>query len=234
MIVFENVFKRYGKVKVLDNVDLKVLPGEFVTIIGPSGAGKSTLLHLLIGAERLSGGKISVDGYGVNNMNERSLQYYRRRVGMVFQDYNLLKAKNVFENVAFALEVCGYKNEDVKNRVNAVLNVVGLSNKHRSFVHQLSGGERQRVAIARALVHNPRIIAADEPTGNLDPKTAKEIIKLLLEINKSGTTVILTTHNTDLTDYIKKRVVSLEDGRVISDRKSAGYHPPKVKDNDTE
>jgi len=232
MIIFEDVSKRYGKVKVLDSVDLQVQPGEFITIIGPSGAGKSTLLHLLIGAEKLSGGSISVDGFTVNNMNEKSLQYFRRKVGMVFQDYKLLQAKDVFENVAFALEVCGFKNEDIKSRVSAVLEVVGLSRKHRNFVHQLSGGERQRVAIARALVHNPRIIAADEPTGNLDPKTAKEIIKLLLEINKSGTTVLLTTHNTDLTDYIKKRVVSLEEGRVVSDRKSAGYHPVKISDDE--
>ncbi|MBU0667602.1 ATP-binding cassette domain-containing protein, partial [Patescibacteria group bacterium] len=161
----------------------------------------------------------------VNNMRGRALQYFRRRIGVVFQDYKLLNQKNVFENVAFALEVCGFEREEVKNRAHEVLAIVGLGKKQHQFPHQLSGGEKQRTAIARALVHNPGLIVADEPTGNLDPDTALEIIELLLKINESGTTVILTTHNKDLVDFIKRRVIKLDGGRMVSDRKAAGYNP---------
>lgn len=224
MIVFENVTKRYGRVAVLDRLNLSILRGEFVSVIGPSGAGKSTLIHCLSGAEKIQHGKISVDGYVVNEMDERALQYFRRRIGVVFQDYKLLPQKNVYENVAFALEVCGYETADIKKRVPEVLETVGLHEKFRQFPHQLSGGEKQRLATARALVHNPSLLLADEPTGNLDPVTAKGIIDLFLKINKDGITVILTTHNPLLVDHIRKRVVKMDKGKVVSDRQHSGYH----------
>ncbi|MCC7197149.1 cell division ATP-binding protein FtsE [Candidatus Peregrinibacteria bacterium] len=224
MIVFENVTKKYGKTAVLDKVNLTIENGEFVSLIGPSGAGKSTFVYTLIGAEKIDSGSIMVDGYTVNTMKDRAIQFYRRRIGVVFQDYKLLPQKNVYENVAFALEVCGFEREDIKKRVPEVLDIVGLKGKARQFPHQLSGGERQRVAIARALVHNPGLIVADEPTGNLDPKTALEIIDLLLKINAEGTTILLTTHNKELVDFLKRRVVTLEDGKVANDRKGAGYN----------
>lgn len=223
MIEFEKVSKKYGKVKVLDNIDLSIQHGEFVTFIGPSGAGKSTLVYSLIGAEPIAGGNIKIDGYAVNKLKGRALQYFRRRIGVVFQDYKLLAQKNVYENVAFALEVCGFDRSDIKKRVKEVLDIVGLSRKQKQFPHQLSGGEKQRTAIARALVHYPSLIVADEPTGNLDPDTAQDIIDLLMKINENGTTVLLTTHNSHLVDSIQKRVVKLKEGKVASDRKSAGY-----------
>jgi len=223
MIVFDKVTKKYGRVTVLDKVDLIIRPGEFVSVVGASGAGKSTLVYALIGAEKIQQGNISVDGYTVNKMRDKAMQFYRRRIGVVFQDYKLLQQKSVYENVAFALEVCGFERSDIKKRVPEVIGIVGLERQHKQFPHQLSGGERQRAAIARALVHNPGLIVADEPTGNLDPKTAKEIIDLLLKINSQGTTVILTTHNKELVDYIQKRVVTLSEGKVVSDRKG-GYH----------
>jgi cell division transport system ATP-binding protein len=218
MIEFKDVSKKYGRHTVLDNVNLKIGNGEFVSIIGPSGAGKSTLVYALIGAEKIQHGNILVDGYTVNKMNDKALQYFRRRIGVVFQDYKLLQQKNVYENVAFAMEVCGFERTEIKKRVPEVLEIVGLHKMHRQFPHQLSGGERQRVAIARALVHNPGLVVADEPTGNLDPKTAREIADLLLKINKEGATVILATHNYDLIKRIGKRVVTLEEGRVVDDK----------------
>lgn len=224
MIVFENVTKKYGRTAVLDKLNLSILRGEFVSVIGPSGAGKSTLIFALMGAEKIQHGKISVDGYVINQMNDRALQYFRRRIGVVFQDYKLLPQKNVYENVAFALEVCGYESADIKKRVPEVLEIVGLHERHRQFPHQLSGGEKQRVAIARALVHNPSLLLADEPTGNLDPMTAKGIIDLFLKINNDGITVILTTHNPLLVDHIRKRVIRIEHGKVVSDRQQSGYH----------
>ncbi|MFC1749349.1 cell division ATP-binding protein FtsE [Pseudomonadota bacterium] len=223
MIVFDKVEKRYGKTTVLDGLSLNIEPGEFVSVIGPSGSGKSTLVYTLIGAEKIQKGNIEVDGYTVNQMRARSLQYYRRRIGVVFQDYKLLSKKNVNENVSFALEVCGFEKSTIKKRIPEVLKIVGLAQKGRRFPHQLSGGEKQRVAIARALVHAPNLVIADEPTGNLDPKTGREIIELLLKINKSGTTVILMTHNKELVDLIKKRVVKIDKGKVVGDKKAAGY-----------
>jgi cell division transport system ATP-binding protein len=224
MIAFEGIAKRYGRTKVLDHINLVIKNGEFVSVIGPSGAGKSTLVHLLIGAERPTTGKIVVDGFEVNKMNDKAMQYYRRRIGVVFQDFKLLKQKNVYENVAFALEVCGYEKDEIKKRVSDALRVVGLSKRARNFPHQLSGGEKQKTAIARALVHDPNLIIADEPTGNLDPLAAKDLIELLLEINKGGTTIILTTHNRDLVNFVNKRVVTLDEGRIIKDKKIAGYN----------
>jgi cell division transport system ATP-binding protein len=224
MIEFKEVTKKYGKTKVLDNLSLNIENGEFVSVIGPSGAGKSTLVHALIGAERIQHGTITVDGYVVNKMKDKDLQYYRRRVGVVFQDYKLLQQKNVHENVAFAMEVCGFEKSAIKKRVPEVLSLVGLTKQSRQFPHQLSGGERQRCAIARAMVHGPGLVVADEPTGNLDPKTAREIVDLLVKINSEGTTVILTTHNKELVNKLKRRVVTLEDGKVVSDKKVGEYN----------
>ncbi len=223
MIVFENVTKRYGQRAVLDNVSFSISPGEFVSVVGHSGAGKSTLIHALIGAENIQHGRISVDHYAINTLKEKSLQYYRRKIGVVFQDYKLLPQKNVHENVAFAMEVCGEANHHIQKRVREVLEIVGLQDQRRHFPRQLSGGECQRAAIARALVHHPSLIIADEPTGNLDPNNAKEIIELLLKINKNGTTVILATHNPILVDHIHKRVIRLENGRIVSDKTQSGY-----------
>jgi cell division transport system ATP-binding protein len=223
MIEFNEVTKKYGKTVVLDNLNLKIEQGEFVSVIGPSGAGKSTLIYALIGAEKIQHGNIIVDGYIVNKMKDKALQYYRRRVGVVFQDYKLLQQKTVYENVAFALEVCGFEKAEIKKRVPAVLAVVGLSKQQKQFPHQLSGGERQRCAIARALVHGPGLVVADEPTGNLDPLTAREIVDLLLKINEEGTTVLLTTHNKDLVNRLKRRVVTLKAGKVVSDKEVGEY-----------
>ncbi len=227
MIEFKDVTKKYGHHTVLDNLNLKIEPGEFVSVIGPSGAGKSTLVYALIGAERIQHGSISVDGYVVNKMGDKALQYFRRKIGVVFQDYKLLQQKNVYENVAFALEVCGFERAEIKKRVPQVLEMVGLQKQRTQFPHQLSGGERQRVAIARAMVHDPNLVVADEPTGNLDPNTAREIAELLLKINAEGTTVILATHNYDLVNRIRRRVVTLEEGRVVQDEKSGTYKKPK-------
>jgi len=223
MIVFEEISKKYGSTQVLNHINLVIKSGEFVSIIGPSGAGKSTLVHLLIGAEKPSKGKITVDGFEVSGMKDRDMQYYRRKIGVVFQDFKLLKQKTVYENVAFALEVCGYEEDEIKKRVAAALATVGMSKLAKHFPRQLSGGEKQRTAIARALVHDPGLIIADEPTGNLDPANAREVIELLKKINDEGTTVILTTHNKDLVDLLRKRVDTLEDGLMVKDKKTAGY-----------
>jgi len=223
MIVFEKVTKKYGKMVVLHQIDLTIKPGQFVSIIGLSGAGKSTLVHTLIGAEKIQSGSITVDGFRIDEMNDKELQYYRRKIGVVFQDYKLLPQKNVLENAAFALEVCGYEKKDIEPRALEVLKIVGLQGHLTHFPHQLSGGERQRLAIARALVHQPQLIVADEPTGNLDPQTAFDILKLLKDINKTGITVILTTHNRDLVNYLRKRVVKIDGGKVVQDEE-AGYY----------
>lgn len=223
MIIFEKVVKKFKQKKVLDNVTLTIAPGEFVSIVGPSGAGKSTLVHALIGAERIQAGNIAVDGYRVSEMSDAEMQYFRRKVGVVFQDYRLLPQKTVFENVAFALEVCGVEKNNIRGRVNEALKIVDLFDQANHFPHQLSGGEKQRTAIARALVHEPNLLVADEPTGNVDPKTALELVKLFLEINKRGLTVILTTHNRDIVNFLRRRVVKLDKGRVVEDRLASEY-----------
>jgi cell division transport system ATP-binding protein len=223
MIIFEKVVKKFRQKKVLDNVTLTIAPGEFVSIVGPSGAGKSTLVHALIGAERIQSGNIAVDGYRVSEMSDAELQYFRRKVGVVFQDYRLLPQKTVFENVAFALEVCGVEKANIRGRVNEVLKIVDLLEQANHFPHQLSGGEKQRTAIARALVHEPSLLVADEPTGNVDPKTALDLVKLFLEINKKGLTVILTTHNRDIVNFLRRRVVKLDRGKVVEDKMASAY-----------
>lgn len=223
MIIFDKVHKSFGDRKVLNNVSLKIKPKEFVSLIGPSGAGKSTMIYTLLGAEKVDKGKIHVDNYHVNVMSERALQMYRRKLGIVFQDYKLLSRKNVFENIAFALEATGASKDHIEKRVVEVLDLVGLAEFKNHFPYQLSGGEQQKTAIARAIAHNPKLVIADEPTGNLDPKSAEEVLNLLLKINKGGTTVLLATHNKGLVDGLQKRVVRLENGKIISDKAHSGY-----------
>lgn len=217
MISFKNVSKKFGNKKVLENVNFGIEGQEFVSIIGPNGAGKSTLLHLLIGAEKPDEGEVIVDDFQVHKMHGNTLQNFRRKVGMVFQHDHLLPHKTVEENVAFSLEACGYKEPYIKHRTAEVLDIVGLRDARSRFPRELSGGERQKAAIARALATQPSLFVADEPTGNLDPKSAEEILNLLQKINQNRTTVILATHNKTLVDKIQKRVLSLKDGKIESD-----------------
>jgi len=224
MIVIENLSKKVNKKNILDDISFNVDGGEFVSIIGSSGAGKSTLIHALIGAEKINNGSIQVDTYYVNKLSSKKIQEYRRKIGIIFQDFKLLDKKTVFENVAFALEVCGYSSKFIQKRTIDVLRIVGLEEHRNHFPKQLSGGEQQRTAIARALVHAPDLLFADEPSGNLDPENTASLAKLLLKINKSGTTIILATHDRDIVNFVKKRVIKLENGRLISDKKKAVYH----------
>lgn len=223
MIQFVNVTKRYGKVSVLENINSAIQKGEFVSIVGSSGAGKTTLIHALLGAERLSEGEIIVDNFNVTKARQKDLQSYRRKIGIVFQDYKLLPKRTVFENVAFALEVCGHEKNTIQHKVIEALQRTGLEIQRNHYPRQLSGGERQRTAIARALIHAPEILIADEPTGNLDDDNARQIVDLLLKLNKEGTTVILATHDKSIVNAIKKRVIKLESGKIVSDKHNAEY-----------
>lgn len=223
MIIIEGVSKHYGHKKVLDNVTFKVDGGEFVSIVGPSGAGKSTLIHAIIGAEPINGGSISVDQYKIEKLSPQKIQEYRRKIGIIFQDFKLLPSKTVFENIAFALEVAGYGKSFIEKRTADVLKIVGLEEQRNHFPRQLSGGEKQRTAIGRALVHAPELLIADEPTGNLDPENGIALAKLLLKINNHGTTILLATHNKEVVNTIKKRVITLEKGKLVSDKKNSGY-----------
>jgi cell division transport system ATP-binding protein len=207
----------------LSGVNLHIQPKEFVTIVGSSGAGKSTLIKLLTREEEQSSGKIIVGGVDYDTIEHKDIPYLRRRIGVVFQDFKLLPGRNVFENVAFALEVSGARNREIKRSVPKVLQLVGLNNKDTNFPDELSGGERQRVAIARALIRQPKILIADEPTGNLDPKNAWEIIELLLKINRFGTTVLLTTHNKEIVNALKRRVITINRGRIVKDEEQGRY-----------
>ncbi len=219
MITFKNVSKQYALRTILDDVSVEITPGEFVCITGPSGAGKSTLINLLIGHTKPTDGQIIIDDVHIENMDFETRQLYRRKVGIVFQDYKLLPQKTVYENVAFALEACGDGPEVVEQRVPKVLDLVGLLPRQHQYPRELSGGEQQRTAIARALVHNPNLLIADEPTGNLDKTTAKSIVDLILEIHASGTTVVFTTHNEQILKYINQRVLVLEKGKITMDTK---------------
>ena len=223
MIIFDQVSKSYQDHLVLADIILKVEAGEFVSIIGASGAGKSTIFHLLMGADTPTTGKITIDGIDLASLDQVALQLYRRRVGMVWQSFKLLPKKTVFENVAFALEAVDEDDPEILIKVDQILDRVGLGAMAQKFPAQLSGGERQRCAIARALVHNPNLIIADEPTGNLDPQTSLEIIKIFKEINASGVTIILATHDMHVVDEVKQRVVEIKDGTIARDEKKAGY-----------
>jgi cell division transport system ATP-binding protein len=223
MIIFDKIGKFYGQTEALKSVSFKVRPKEFVVVVGPSGAGKSTLMRLLTCEEKPSFGRITINGRDIHLLKKRHIPYYRRQIGVVYQDFKLLPQKTVFENVAFALEVSNKPPAEIEKQVNNVLKLVGLEDKKDNFPHELSGGEAQRVAIARALIFEPRLLLADEPTGNLDPKTAWEIIQLLLKINQLGTTVILATHNKDVVNRLHKRVVTLINGQVVRDMKEGRY-----------
>jgi cell division transport system ATP-binding protein len=226
MILLDRVTKQYPRSEssaALDRISLHVDPKEFVIVIGQSGAGKTTLLRLLTREERPTSGKIIVGGIDYDKLKDKDIPLLRRKIGVVFQDFKLLSNKTVFENVAFALEIVGVGNKEIKHTVPKVLEIVNLKGKENAMPRQLSGGERQRVAIARAIVRQPRILVADEPTGNLDPKHAWDIIKVLERINRYGTTVLLTTHNQDIVNKLKRRVITIKGGKVVSDRANAGY-----------
>lgn len=225
MILLDRVTKTYPRRKTaaIDRINLHVEPKEFVIVVGPSGAGKSTLLKLLTREEKPTSGKIIIGGIDYERMKDKDIPALRRRIGVVFQDFKLLPNKTVFENVAFALEIAGYSNREIRHTVPKVLNIVGLKNKANSYPRELSGGEMQRVAIARAVVRQPKILIADEPTGNLDPKHAWDVISVLEKINKYGTTVLLTTHNQEIVNKLKRRVVTIKDGKIVSDKARGGY-----------
>lgn len=223
MIAFHNVSKIYNGTVALEDVTFKIMPKEFVSVVGRSGAGKSTIVKLLIGEEKPTKGRIIFGSYEVNRLNSKELPYLRRHIGTVFQDFRLLPMKNVYENVAFALEVAGRTQREIEELAPEVLDMVGLRDKAANFPHELSGGEKQRVAIARAMINRPEVIVADEPTGNLDPVNTWEIIKLLHKINEMGTTVILATHEKDIVNHLDKRVITLENGRVIRDEERGKY-----------
>lgn len=225
MIHAIGVTKVHGKHVALRDVTLHIAHGEFVFLVGPSGAGKSTFLRLLYREDRPTMGEVWVDNQNLNLLRPRDIPYLRRRVGVVFQDFEskLLPNKTVFDNVAFALLVTGASQRDIRRRVPAVLELVGLGDKARAYPHQLSGGEKQRVVLARAMVNNPPLLLADEPTGNLDPQTALEIMGLLSEINKRGTTVLVATHAEYIVNAFRKRVIALRDGSVVRDEERGRY-----------
>ena len=223
MIKFQNVTKQYTSEKALDSINLQVNHGEFISLVGLSGAGKTTLLKLIIGEEQIDGGRILIDDIDISNVKKSDLPYLRRKIGMVFQDIKLLPRRTAFENIAFAMEVCGHKLEKIQEEVPKILELVGLSHKSNNFPDEMSGGEKQRVAIARALSHRPVLLLADEPTGNLDEVNAAEVLDLLLKINQLGTTVILATHAADLVNKIKKRVITIEDGKITMEQEIGKY-----------
>lgn len=224
MITFDHVSLNYdARHTALSNINIHIDKGEFVFIVGPSGAGKSTFVKILTHELVPETGSVIVNNIKINKLKPSKVPYYRRSLGIVFQDFRLLSEKTVFENIAFVLRVTGAKSKDIKERVNKVLDLVGLRGKVKELPSKLSGGEQQRVAIARALVNQPTLLIADEPTGNLDPKTSEEIMKLFTEINHMGTTIIMVTHNKDLVNAMHKRVVNIEEGHIVNDVKKGGY-----------
>lgn len=224
MIKIFDLSKTYDKeVHALRNLNLHIKPGEFVSIVGQSGSGKSTLVKLIIAEERPDVGKIIIGGWDIIGIKSREIPTLRRQLGVIFQDFKLLPKKTVFENVAFAMEACGFSPGEIRKTVNQMLSLVGLKDKTSRYPHQLSGGEQQRVAIARSLVHKPKLLIADEPTGNLDSINTREIVDLLKKINNLGTTVVLVTHNRDVVNSLKGRVVTLDSGQVISDQSQGRY-----------
>ena len=224
MIVFQNVTKSYGDKSVaLDKVNFKIQPNEFVSIVGRSGAGKSTVVRLLIGEEMPSKGQVFFGSYEVNKLKSKHMPEFRRHIGIIFQDFRLLERKTAYENVAFVLEVEGRPQKEIDDIVPQIFDLVGLKDKMSNFPAQLSGGEKQRVAIARAMVNRPDVIIADEPTGNLDPYNTWEVIKLLTKINELGSTIILATHDKEIVDTLRQRVITLDKGKVIKDEMNGTY-----------
>jgi cell division transport system ATP-binding protein len=223
MIKFQNVIKHYHNSHALEGINLDIHHGEFISLVGRSGAGKSTLMKLIIGEETIDGGRILIDDIDISQVRKSDLPYLRRKIGVVFQDMKLLPRRTAFENIAFAMEVCGYRYQNIVREVPKILDLVGLSHKSNSFPHEMSGGEKQRVAIARALSHRPVLLLADEPTGNLDEVNANEVIDLLIKINNLGTTVLLATHAADLVNKIKKRVITIKDGKIAFEQEKGNY-----------
>ncbi|MFA7253651.1 MAG: cell division ATP-binding protein FtsE [Patescibacteria group bacterium] len=224
VISFKKVSKIYqSTIEALVDISFDINIGEFISVVGPSGAGKSTLIRLLTCEEKPTSGSILIAGRDVTQLKQKDLPYFRRKVGVIFQDFKLLPKKTVYENVSFALEVSDATNEEINDRVPKIIELVGLTNRTNALTEQLSGGEKQRVSIARALVHNPKLLIADEPTGNLDPVSTWEIIELLFKINKQGTIVILTTHDKEVVDSLERRVVTIKNGRIVSDQAKGKY-----------
>lgn len=224
MVEFKNVSKLYdNRIYAVDDVNFKVEPGEFVFLIGPSGSGKTTIIKMLIRDEVPSNGKIIFDDKDITKISRDSVYKLRREIGVIFQDYKLVQEKTAFENVAFAMEAAGKKDSEIKETVPYVLDIVGLSSRMKAFPRQLSGGEQQRVTIARAIANNPKILIADEPTGNLDPASAWDIVQILSKINNWGTTVIMSTHGTDIVNALNKRVIQMQNGKIVRDDKGGLY-----------
>jgi len=224
LIEFQNVSKMYvNDVYALYNVNFRIQNGEFVFVVGASGAGKTTLVKLLLKEIEPTAGSIFVDGVDITTLKRREIPYYRRKIGVVFQDFRLLSDKTAYENVAFAMEIIGASRREIRRQVPAALGLVGLGSKAHDYPHQLSGGEQQRVALARALVNNPSILIADEPTGNLDPATSMEIMRIINMINRRGTTVIMATHARNIVNTMRKRVIQLDKGLLVRDEQEGGY-----------
>jgi len=229
MVEFKNVSLTYSNgSNALNNIDLKIEKGEFVFLVGPNGSGKSSILKLIYREILPSSGDVIVDNEDVVFTKKSNIPYLRRKLGIVFQDFRLLPYKTIYENIAYALEVIGKDQAEIKEHVNAVLKLVSLEDKKKRFPKELSSGEQQRISIARALVNDPMLFLADEPTGNLDPKTSIEIIKLLEKINEQGTTMLVTTHDMEIVNELQKRVVIINDGNIIKDEAKSGYHIPSV------
>lgn len=224
MIEFKNVSKVYvNDVLALSSINIEIEKGEFVFLVGPSGAGKSTFIKLLMKEIDATSGSILVDDKDIATITRRQIPYYRRKIGMIFQDFRLIPTLNVYENVAFAMRIVEAGHKEIRKRVPLVLSMVGLGDKHQAFPNQLSGGEQQRVAIARAIVNNPTILIADEPTGNLDPETAHEIMTIMTDVNNAGTTVLMATHARNIVNNMKKRVIAIENGTLSRDEERGRY-----------
>jgi cell division transport system ATP-binding protein len=225
VIVFDHVTKQYknSSQPALNDVNLTIEQGEFVFLVGSSGSGKSSLLRLLLKEEKATEGTVTVDGINVAKLRNRKVPAFRRQMGIVFQDFRLLPGKSVFDNVAFGMEVIGKSRKEIRNRIPAVLELVGLEEKAHRLPSELSGGEQQRVALARAFVNQPRLLLADEPTGNLDPATSVGIMKLLDRINRTGTTIVMATHDVAIVDQMRKRIVQMESGRIVRDQERGMY-----------
>jgi len=223
MIYFDKVTKRYGDTAALEEITFSVAPKEFDSIVGHSGAGKTTLLKLLLAEERPSDGSVFFESIDINNLPNSALHHYRRKIGMVFQDFRLIPNKTAYENIAFAMEAAGRTDDEIRSDVPYILELVNLGDKARHFPDQLSGGEKQRIAIGRAIINQPELVVADEPTGNLDPINTYEVVEILKKINELGTTVLITTHNKGVVDAVGSRVVTIDRGRIVRDDTDGKY-----------
>lgn len=224
MIKFENVVKTYNENTIaLNNINMTIEKGEFVFLVGLSGSGKSSLIKVILREIKPNSGEIKIGDYKLGTLKEREVPYFRRRLGVIFQDFRLLENKTVYQNVEYAMKVVEAEDDEIAKKVPEILKTVGLDKKANCYPNELSGGEQQRVAIARAIINDPEILLADEPTGNLDPITAKDIMDLLVNINNNGTTVIMATHDTNIVNNLKKRVISMNSGKIISDNKDGEY-----------